>query len=68
MQNAQQAEMIWVQKLVLELLAVPHRSQAQLWCDNLGANILPLCRIPVFHASRGHKHIEIDFHFRAVKE
>jgi hypothetical protein len=52
------AEMIWVQKLLMEL-GVPHPPQARLWCDNIGAKYLSAN--PVFHART--KHIEIDFHF-----
>ena len=52
------AEMIWVQKLLMEL-GVPHPPQTRLWCDNIGAKYLSAN--PVFHART--KHIEIDFHF-----
>ena len=52
------AEMVWVQKLLMEL-GVPHPWMARLWCDNLGAKYL--YANPVFHARM--KHIEIDFHF-----
>jgi hypothetical protein len=52
------AEMIWVQKLLIEL-GVQHPSMARLWCDNLGATYLSAN--PIFHART--KHIEIDFHF-----
>jgi histone deacetylase 1/2 len=52
------AEMIWVQKLLIEL-RIPHPPLARLWCDNLGAKYLSANH--VFHART--KHIEIDFHF-----
>jgi len=57
------AEMMWVQKLLIEL-HIHHPPVVRLWCDNLGAKYLSANQ--VFHARM--KHIEFDFHFVRERE